>query len=483
MVSTMYEHVLQMETVYADRIAIRYYDEEKQAVREITYREFTQDIRRFVAHLRRNVPHLKGTHISILAHNSYHYVVGIFGTIAAGAVLVPLNIANSPDEVRYELDFAEVSCLLHDGSYLEREPSLLDGYQGVQLALDSFTACGELAELEPCEDVDALAFIMFTSGTTSRPKGVMLSQRNLFAPMDFWVSFEYLAGQRGLPKKYRFSLLNVLPMYHIACFTSLNSWSISGNTNNLCLDIKNFYRDLQVMKSDAVQIVPVILKSIYRDVKKGRREKLGQLWMLMCSAAKSDLYMMKDLMQEGFYIMQLYGLTEACGDGAMNMSQELRHIESVGRCDYNCAYKLEDGELCMKGDSVMLGYYKDPEATAGILRDGWLHTGDLARLDEEGYLYITGRKKNLIILSSGENVSPEELEELLDKSEDVQEVLVKEKGDRICAVVCCAQDRQAAVRAFITEVNRTLPLYKRITAVEFSAGPLPRNATGKLLRG
>lgn len=483
MVSTMYEHVRQMETAYADRIAIRYFDEEKQAVREITYREFTQDIRRFVAHLRRSVPRLKGAHVSILAHNCYHYVVAIFGTIASGAVLVPLNIANGLDEIRYELEFAEVDCLFHDGSYLEREPGLAEFYKGTLLELDAFASCGELAELEPCEDVDALAFLMFTSGTTSRPKGVMLSQRNLFAPMDFWISFDELAEQRGLPKGYRFALLNVLPMYHIACFTSLNSWSISGNTNNLCLNMKNFYRDLQVMKSDAVQIVPVILKSIHRDVMKGRREKLGQLWMLMCSAARSDIYMMEDLIKAGYYIMQLYGLTEACGDGAMNMSQDLRHVTSVGKCDYNCEYKLENGELCMRGGPVMLGYYKAPEATAEVIQDGWLHTGDLARFDSEGYLYITGRKKNLIILSSGENVSPEELEELLDQNEDVQEVIVKEKGDRICAVICCAEDRQASVRAFVTEMNRTLPLYKRVTAVEFSDGPLPRNATGKLLRG
>jgi long-chain acyl-CoA synthetase len=97
-------------------------------------------------------------------------------------------------------------------------------------------------------------------------------------------------------------------------------------------------------------------------------------------------------------------------------------------------------------------------------------------------VYITGRKKNLIILSSGENVSPEELEALLAQCADLTEALVKEKGDKICAVVYCEAAKQEAVRAFITELNRSLPLYKRITAVEFSAEPLPRNATGKLLR-
>ena len=128
-------------------------------------------------------------------------------------------------------------------------------------------------------------------------------------------------------------------------------------------------------------------------------------------------------------------------------------------------------------------YYKDPEGTAEVVdAEGWFHTGDLARVDEDGYYFLTGRKKNVIILDSGENVSPEELEGLLAKCPAVKECLVKEKGKKICAVVCCEEADQQAVRDFITETNRTLPLYKRMSAVEFSAQPLPRNAMGKLMR-
>ena len=157
---------------------------------------------------------------------------------------------------------------------------------------------------------------------------------------------------------------------------------------------------------------------------------------------------------------------------------------AVGKPDDHCEYKLDEtGEICIRGNSVMLGYYKDPEATAEVIdAEGWFHTGDLGRMDEDGYYYITGRKKNLIILSNGENVSPEELEHQLAKCPAVQECIVKEKGQKICAIVCCAEDAQDTVRSFITEYNRTLPLYKRISAVEFSAEPLPRNALGKLLR-
>ena len=156
----------------------------------------------------------------------------------------------------------------------------------------------------------------------------------------------------------------------------------------------------------------------------------------------------------------------------------------MGKPDDHAEYKLDEtGEICIRGGCVMLGYYKDPEATAEVLdADGWFHTGDLARVDEDGFYYITGRKKNIIILDNGENVSPEELEDLLSKCGAVKECIVREKGKKICAVIYCGEADQQTVRDFITETNRTLPLYKRMSAVEFSTEPLPRTGTGKLLR-
>ena len=156
----------------------------------------------------------------------------------------------------------------------------------------------------------------------------------------------------------------------------------------------------------------------------------------------------------------------------------------MGRACFGTQYRIApDGELCIRGDMVTKGYYKDPTATAEVLdADGWFHTGDLARTDKEGYYYITGRKKNLIILDSGENVSPEELEKLLSGCTAVQECLVQEKGQKICAQIFCPQADQAAVRDFVTQLNRTLPMYKRITALVFRDEPLPRNAAGKLDR-
>ena len=483
MVHSLYESLGNLETVYADRIGIRYYDEEKQGVVEVPFRQYAADLRRFVAFLRSRTSDPVGQRVAILARNSYHYVICMYGTVLAGAVAVPLNIGKNWDEIRYELDLVEPLCVLHDGEYLEWENALGEVYGDQLQPMDAFTAFEPAMDVTQVPDLSAVAFIMFTSGTTGRSKGVMLSQKNLFAAMPaFLTPFEDVRSQTGWNTD-EFSSLSCLPMFHISAMTSLVSWSVTGHCVNLCNNLKYFYRDLGAMRSDVMAVVPVLLKSIYNDVKKDRRDRLNGLRVLTCGAAMFDPRMLKDLMDKGFFIAQMYGLTETCGDGAWNSSQEEKYLTSVGHVDDSCEYKLEDGELCMRGDPIMLGYYKDPEATAEVLdKEGWFHTGDIARVEEDGYMYLTGRKKNVIILDSGENVSPEELEKLVGKCPEVKECIVKELGKKIGVVVYCEEEHQQAVRDFITETNRTLPLYKRMSAVEFSGQPLPRNAAGKLVR-
>ena len=467
MVHSLYQSLNNLETIYADRIGIRYYDEAKGGVVEVPFRQYAADLRRFVAFLRSRTPNPLGQRVAILARNSYHYVMCLYGAVLAGAVAVPLNTGKNWDEIRYELDLVEPVCVLHDGEYLSREPALGQAYGDRLMPMDAFTAFEPAMDITEVPDLSALAFIMFTSGTTAMPA--------------FLTPFEDVRSQTGWNTD-AFSSLSCLPMFHISAMTSLVSWSVTGHCVNLCNDLKYFYRDLGAMRSDVMAVVPVLLKSIYHDVMKGKRERLNGLRMLTCGAAMFDPAMLQDLMDRGFFIAQMYGLTETCGDGAWNSSQEEKYLTSVGHVDDSCQYKLEDGELCMRGDPVMLGYYKDPEATAEVLdAEGWFHTGDIARVEPDGYMYLTGRKKNVIILGSGENVSPEELEKLLAPCAAIRECRVCERNQRICAVVCCEADQQDAVRDFVTKVNRTLPLYKHMV-VEFSAQPLPRNAAGKLLR-
>lgn len=474
-----------MEQEFPDHVAIRYVAEDGKTVVEKKYREYAQDIRRMVAYLKAEVPDIKGRRIVLLSRNCYEFCVASFGIILAGGVLVTLNQKKNWEELEYELGLVEPVLILNDGIDYGCRAELEAAYGPKLRPMDCYkdTAPGELTN---CVGHDDLMMLMFTSGTTGRSKGVMLSERNMCASLhtysevaENWITNRLPAGQK-LPLSH----MTLLPLFHMACFVCVMSYPPAGWTLNLCGDIRDFYRDLGLMHSDVMASAPVLVETIYKDMKRGRVSRLNGLWDLCCSSAALDPKMLLELAQNGFVVNQCYGMTETFGDGILNFTQVEKHMSAVGKPDDHVQYKLDEtGEICIKGDCVMLGYYKDPEATAEVIdADGWFHTGDLARMDEEGFYYITGRKKNLIILASGENVSPEELEKKLALCPAIIECIVKEKGQKICAVIYCPEDKQEEVRAFVTEVNRSLPLYKRISAVEFTAEPLPRNALGKLLR-
>ncbi len=474
-----------MEQEFPDHVAIRYVAEDGKTVVEKKYCEYAQDIRRMTAYLKAEVPDIKGRRIVLLSRNCYEFCVASYGIILAGGVLVTLNQKKNWDELEYELGLVEPALILNDGIDYGCRAELEAAYGPKLRPMDCYkdTAPGELTN---CVGHDDLMMLMFTSGTTGRSKGVMLSERNMCASLhtysevaENWITNRLPAGQK-LPLSH----MTLLPLFHMACFVCVMSYPPAGWTLNLCGDIRDFYRDLSLMHSDVMASAPMLVETVYNDMKRGRVSRLNGLWDLCCSSAALDPKMLLELAQNGFVINQCYGMTETFGDGILNFTQVEKHMSAVGKPDDHVQYKLDEtGEICIKGDCVMLGYYKDPEATAEVIdADGWFHTGDLARMDEEGFYYITGRKKNLIILASGENVSPEELEKKLALCPAITECIVKEKGQKICAVIYCPEDKQEEVRAFVTEVNRSLPMYKRISAVEFTAEPLPRNALGKLLR-
>ena len=474
-----------MEQEFPDHVAIRYVAEDGKTVVEKKYREYAQDIRRMTAYLKAEVQDIKGQRIVLLSRNCYEFCVASYGIILAGGVLVTLNQKKTWEELEYELGLVEPALILNDGIDYGCRAELEAAYGPKLRPMDCYkeTAPGELTN---CVGHDDLMMLMFTSGTTGRSKGVMLSERNMCASLhtysevaENWITNRLPAGQK-LPLSH----MTLLPLFHMACFVCVMSYPPAGWALNLCGDIRDFYRDLGLMHSDVMASAPMLVETIYNDMKRGRVSRLNGLWDLCCSSAALDPRMLLELAQNGFVVNQCYGMTETFGDGILNFTQVEKHMSAVGKPDDHVQYKLDEtGEICIKGDCVMLGYYKDPEATAEVIdADGWFHTGDLARMDEEGFYYITGRKKNLIILASGENVSPEELEKKLALCPAITECIVKEKSQKICAVIYCPEDKQEEVRAFVIEVNRSLPLYKRISAVEFTVEPLPRNALGKLLR-
>ena len=489
MVNNVYDLVTRtMEQEFPGRVAFRWVEDATGTVKEKTYAEYAQDIRRAAAWFARNIPEVEGKRVVLLSRNCYEYGVNTFGAVLAGAVLVTMNQKKTWEELEYELGLVEPALILNDGIDYGCRAELEAAYGPKLRPMDCYkdTAPGELTN---CVGHDDLMMLMFTSGTTGRSKGVMLSEKNYFTACQMYIDGlkSVLDYEERLVPQYldqTFSHFTLVPMFHLAGFICYFVYGVQGWTLNLCCDARDLRRDMSLMHSDAIAVAPMLMEAIYKDVKRGRRARLNGIWNPCGSSAMFDGAMLAELAQQGMMITQVYGMTETCGDGIINYEQDEKHIRAVGKPDDHAEYKLDEtGEICIRGGCVMLGYYKDPEATAEVLdADGWFHTGDLARVDEDGFYYITGRKKNIIILDNGENVSPEELENLLSKCEAVKECIVREKGKKICAVIYCGEADQQTVRDFITETNRTLPLYKRMSAVEFSTEPLPRTGTGKLLR-
>ena len=485
---TVYDMIAAMQEKFASRPAFRWVDDATTTVKEKTYGEFVADIRKMTGYLQANVADLKGQRIVILSRTNYEYGVVTFGTMMAGAVIVTLNQKKTWPELEYELGLSEPALIFTDGIDYGYAEELKAAYGDKLRPMNAYEGSAPAA-FENRIDPDGLLMLLFTSGTTGRSKGVMLSEKNYFTAMKM-----YIDGQKVMPEvapklapkdmDQPFSHFTLVPMFHLSGFICYFAYGIQGWTLNLCADPRDLRRDMSMMHSDAMSTPPVLVEMIYNEIRRGNQEKLNGLWNLSCSSAILDPQILRYLVEHGIYINQCYSMTELAGYGLLNVVQEGEHLRALGKPDGFCEVKLDEtGEICVRGGAVMLGYYKDPEATAeAIDKDGWLHSGDLARVDEEGFYYITGRKKNLIILDSGENVSPEELEKLLGKCADIKECIVKEMGKKIGAVLCCEPEKEQAVRTFVTELNRTLPLYKRISAVECTAEPLPRNAMGKLLR-
>ena len=485
MAHTLYALVTRnMERIYPQRAAFRWYDETSGTVCTRTYAQYAQDIRRAVRCFAQSIPEMQGKRVCILSRNCYEYGVNALGVMLAGGVLAPLNQRADWGELQAQLELAQPAAILSDGVDYGCAEQLQAAYGSLLRPMDGYTAF-DPTDLDPHSiDPDGLLMLAFTSGTTGRSKAVMLSERNFFTSMAAFTDMVDTVRTLRQDPAPELSMLAMLPMFHIGTFACFFSWPVAGWTMNLVGDLRNFYREMERMPSDYMLMVPMVLQAVLKDLRAGRRERLGKLQVVCCSSAMFRPEDLAELASYGILVMQIYASTETCACGLFNAAQDTAHIGAVGQACFGTQYRIApDGELCIRGDMVTKGYYKDPTATAEVLdADGWFHTGDLARTDKEGYYYITGRKKNLIILDSGENVSPEELEKLLSGCTAVHECLVQEKGQKICAQIFCPQADQAAVRDFVTQLNRTLPMYKRITALAFRDEPLPRNAAGKLDR-
>jgi long-chain acyl-CoA synthetase len=346
----------------------------------------------------------------------------------------------------------------------------------------SFFAEGERDEKDLKDydesDADTDALIIYTSGTTGVAKGVVTTIGNLFGVPRFYLVELFRINEND--KTSHSGYIN-LPFYHMAGIMAFLAVTQIGQTMCFSKDYRRIAKDVETNDIDVAVVTPAVLKLWKKMLKRGKREKLGGTKFIYVAGAALDLDTVRIFLQNRIGIIQTYGMTETGGDVAMNWEMD-KHPTSVGKIPPGVAVKIVDGEILVKSWANMKCYYNNPEETDKILKDGFIHTGDLGYIDDEGYLYITGRKKNLIILSGGENVSPEELEKELYKNEFIEECIVYEDDDRIAAEIYAPKADSDAIKEYIAALNKELPIYKRIYKTVIRESEFEKTALGKIKR-
>ena len=475
-----------------------FYTGDDGSVKTVTYSRFRDDVAACATYFM-SLGYRDGAHIALLGVNSYEWLVTFFAVCNSGNVILPMDARQPVENTMKLLVSGDCTTLVYSKEFAPAIPAFaanIPGFKGFPMTeAASWIAEGErlieagdhsYAEYEL--DVDRMCALVFTSGTTGVPKGVMLSQKNIAANINQSCKNFVLEGPG----------LSPLPMHHM--FGLIVGHMMVFNYNKPCYivrNIRNIMKDIQIAKPKCLFVVPMIIETFAKQFKALAKRAGGQLtpeqvkamtggnleFIICGGAALSPMYV-KMFRQFGIEILNGYGITECSPVLAVNRNKDVCD-GSVGPVLFGCEVKIdENGEILARGDNIMLGYYKNPEATAEAMKDGWFHTGDLGKI-EDHYLFITGRTKNLIITSSGENISPEELEEKLIVDPAVAEVVVYEL-DNVLAAQIYPEKEAGAPReyydALLDRVNKGEPVYRQIKKLIIREEPFIRNSTGKIVR-
>ncbi len=498
---------------------------------------------------------LSGKKVALIGENRYEWVVTYLAVVNGVGVVVPLDRELPAQEVRNLLERSGASAIVYSskvGSVIEEAMQGLDNLEYVismdapehldnRLSWKQLQRKGKRLLLEEQRyfidaeiDREAMCALLFTSGTTGMAKGVMLSHKNITANVYNMSKYVNVTdNQTGL---------SVLPMHHtyeLTChvFTCI----YQGCTIAICEGLKYIVKNMAEAQATVMLGVPLIFESMHKKVWKqaeqsGKADKMrtaiqlskklgkfnikstkklfkavhqamgGHMRMFISGAAAIDPTVIEDFNAMGITMFQGYGMTENAPIIAVNKDRYYKPA-SVGLPMPGTEIRIIDpdengvGEIICKGDSVMIGYYNNPEETARVLVDGWLHTGDYGYFDKDGFLYIAGRKKNVIVTKNGKNIFPEEVEFYLSKSDYIREVVVwgledEKTGDTVVQAEIfpdhpaieekfgrvSEEELRRILKREIDEINEHMPLYKRVKRFEIREEEFEKTTTKKIKR-
>jgi O-succinylbenzoate-CoA ligase len=450
-----------------------------------------------------------GDRVATLLKNGIEFIESYFAIAKIGAVMVPVNWRLVANEITYILGDSGAATLIYDADFDETVSQLNGGDNASLNHYIRVNALDTSSELPPyAEDYDSitlaasdaeppvgaydddLVFIMYTSGTTGHPKGVMHSHRCML-----WAELTSMttSDMRG---EDRFLL--PMPMFHVGCLVPVSQLVHRGATGVIMRDIDMgvMFKAIEQEKVTITMSVPALLQFMLAAPEREQHDISSVRW-IATGASPVPVSLLKDYEDIGIAIYQAYGLTESCGPGTILLPQDAEaKVGSCGKPQMHTEAKVVDddgnevapgsgevGELILAGQHMMLGYWNKPEATAETLRDGWLYTGDLCTVDEDGFITICDRKKDMVI-SGGENIYPAELENVLAGCPEVQEAAIigvkSEKwGETPLAIVVAAPGSNPTAESLKAYCKENLAGYKVPQLYEL-VDALPRNASGLL---
>ena len=445
----------------------------------------------------------RGDNVNLLLTNRAEFIYCMFGLAKIGAVCCPINPALSPDEVEYIVNNSESVALITEDALMplvrgirERIPKVMD-----VIVAGGCKKCGEMVFDDLVDSAPATppppgvqasdrAAIIYTSGTTGKPKGAMLTQANYI-----WDA-QAVVRSAEMTSEDRF--MCILPLFHVnGQVVTVLAPLCAGASMVLVprFSASKFFETVDKFKPTAFSGVPTIYAMLLNAPDTDQYE-LSSLRFCICGAAPMPVEVFKQFEQKfSAKILEGYGLSEGTCASSINPLDGNRKVGSIGLpihpeqdmkildADNNELPRGQNGEICIKGPNVMQGYYSNPDATAAAIRDGWLHTGDMGYRDEEGYFFISGRIKEMII-RGGENIYPKEIEEVLYRHPAVAEAAVigvpdKFYGEEVKAYIVCKPDTSATEQEILDYCLQHLAKYKCPKSVGFIKD-MPKTATGKI---